>query len=652
MIMNKVQRSWQRGVACHALLLVTLSMIGSTAAEAACPNPMSDNESCIIEPGEMLNRPLQGGSTVQITNKGTISTDGYNANAIHVYGDSTIVNEGVLKTRGEVADGVETGGENVTIINTGQITTTGNTSNNGADGIDSSGAQLTVDNSGSITTDSPHSHGIRARGDDATITNSGTISTSGKEATAISGGSRTLITNTGVIQASGEKADAISVSSKSQITNQGRIVSADGRGVAFSGSGGAKVINSGRIVGGSAAIAFSGNGNELILNPGSRLQGLVLVGDKTTIQINTGATTVLSVDDINKATFSSSLPLLFDKANNRVIALSSSGIDLASTLAPVAAGQIVRAVNATMASGGMRIQPVADLSPSISSGIDGGFSAFLAGFGGIATLPGKGITDGVEHRLGGGLAGLQWRGENLLIGLFAGGGHGRSLAESGNGDTAARMKTDLFFGGLHAGWRSGALHLSGVFTGGIMKNHTRRTVLDNMVPGGVAQVRGTYDSVFLSGHVGIGWDLATFRNGFVLQPGLSARLTWARNDAYRESGSVAAYDVSKHTSLTWGGRAQLALYKTMDLESGLLQVSSRVGVDFSRFDKDAPSARVAGMSVPLAASVKRNVIMGFAGIGAALSLSQGSRLMLDMEASFGGKDAVGLSGQIGYAIDF
>ncbi|WP_038034986.1 autotransporter outer membrane beta-barrel domain-containing protein [Thermopetrobacter sp. TC1] len=652
--MSISQKLRLRCMASTALGLVFLSVLAGKTAHAACPNPVPDNESCIIADGEKLYGTLQIGSSAHVTNKGTISTEGFNANAVHTYGNSTIINEGKIEAKGDIADGIEAGGDNVTIINKGQITTSGNTWDNGADGIDASGRHLTVNNTGTIKTDSPYSHGIRVRNDDATITNSGTISTSGYEATGISGERRIVIINTGTITASGERGDPVRAGSESQITNTGTIYSAKGRALTFHGfGGGVKIVNSGRIFGGGdAAIAFSGINNTLVLEPGSRLQGLVMVGTSSTIHINTGMTTVLTVDNIKNATFISSMPLIYDKANNRVIALSSSGIDLASTLAPVAAGQIARAANAAMGAGGMRIQPVSGSSASVADMPGSGLVAFLTGIGGIGTLPGKGVTDNVEHRLGGGLAGLQWRGENLIVGLFAGGGHGRSMAESGESDSAARMKSDLFFGGIQAGWHSGALHLSGVFSGGIMKNHTRRTILDNMAPGGMAQVRGKYDSLFLSGHVGIGWDIATFNNGFVLQPGLSARLTWARNEAYRESGSVAAYDVGKHTSLSWGGRAQLALYKTMELESGLLQISSRIGVDFSRFDKDAPSARIGDMSVPLTASVKRNVIAGFAGIGAALSLSQNSHLMLDMEATFGGKDAAGLSGRIGYAINF
>lgn len=183
------------------------------------------------------------GVNAEITVHETGSIEVLNGNqgshAIVAEGEAaTVVNDGVIITNAQGVIGIFTSGMNSNVVNNGDIMTSG------------SGGLYTTD-------------GIRGVGDDISIINTGTIRTTGQGASGVHvrDGANQIVNNTGVIMAEG---GGISTGVKSfgsgvSITNSGEIygaylgVSSDGDGLSFE--------NHGLVVGGRTGLSIFGDGS-------------------------------------------------------------------------------------------------------------------------------------------------------------------------------------------------------------------------------------------------------------------------------------------------------------------------------------------------------------------------------------------------------
>ena len=166
-----------------------------------------------------------GGDTITVTETGSITTEGGTRRAprwaISAFTDSnTIKNAGKINTKGTRADGIRTRNNNE-ITNSGSI----NTKGKDAEGIFAlANSTITNEVGGSINTKGEHAEGILVRHAN-TITNEagGSINTKGKRADGISAYSNNTITNSGSISTEGGYADGIWATSNNTITNSGSI---------------------------------------------------------------------------------------------------------------------------------------------------------------------------------------------------------------------------------------------------------------------------------------------------------------------------------------------------------------------------------------------------------------------------------------------
>ncbi|MCP4054560.1 MAG: hypothetical protein GY739_16165, partial [Mesoflavibacter sp.] len=158
-----------RGVLSTILMLFTVSflLIQSVMAdsftivdgqEETTQQTLNANESGVIEEGGQLNT----GANTAINNPVG-------------EGQASVTNSGTITTAGVDADGIFSSGDNATLTNSGTITTEGDR----ARGIISSGDNATLTNSGTIRIEGDYADGIISSGDNATLTNSGTITTAG-----------------------------------------------------------------------------------------------------------------------------------------------------------------------------------------------------------------------------------------------------------------------------------------------------------------------------------------------------------------------------------------------------------------------------------------------------------------------------------------
>lgn len=265
---------------------------------------------------------------------GVIETGGINSIGIHVVGhDAVIQNSGAVQTNGLSGDGIIVEGEESIVVNSGSITSydsgvgirvngdnaqitnlgansyisvNGNSkrgieyfgsggviSNQGlvqslsitssdSSGILVSGPGNTVDNTGIIEINGVVSHGIVTLGGSNNTNNSGSISTSGSGSHGIlsASGISTNITNSGFIQVSGDGSHGIlSTGTIAVVTNSGEINSEaaiDTAAVKMEGTGNT-LINSGNLFGSLSGYSalFTGSNANLTLEDGSILQGLV-----------------------------------------------------------------------------------------------------------------------------------------------------------------------------------------------------------------------------------------------------------------------------------------------------------------------------------------------------------------------------------------
>ncbi len=157
-----------------------------------------------------------GGAANTILNNGQLQTTGANNEGIFAGDDNTITNNGGISTVGSFAEGVDADDDN-TIANNGTIAT---------QGLDSEGITVddrnTISNAGSIVTRGSLAEGIIGD-DDNTIVNSGSLSTQSFDSEGIQVDDRNTVTNNGSVSTTGTGSDGVAASGNNVITNSGTI---------------------------------------------------------------------------------------------------------------------------------------------------------------------------------------------------------------------------------------------------------------------------------------------------------------------------------------------------------------------------------------------------------------------------------------------
>lgn len=218
-------------------------------------NTLINTGSIITEGSNSYGTFLAESNHTTVTNSGTISTTGSDADAMRIgfntssilkNTDNTLTNNGTISTLGLRSSGLMAIADNNNLINDGTIITQGDE----ARGLYVHSSNNTLTNNNSISTLGRFSYGIFSYRQDNLLTNSGKITTSGEQGIAIFGrGINNTLDNSGTITTTGASAWGIYVKyTDNTVTNSGEIFTAGSFGYGLYASGSANTLtNSGTI---------------------------------------------------------------------------------------------------------------------------------------------------------------------------------------------------------------------------------------------------------------------------------------------------------------------------------------------------------------------------------------------------------------------
>ena len=526
--------------------------------------------------------------------------------------NKTIINSETitLSTSGanDVAFGITSSGSGNTITNSGTITVSTSGANADAYGIFSNGAGNTITNSGTITvTSGDYAHGIyNYSGAGITITNSGTItlSTSGAGDVAygiISGGSGDTITNSGTITVSTSGASASAYGIYSTYNNN-------------------IITNSGKIIA-NTAIYLSGTGNTLNILPNSYISGTITLPASATVNITTGPSHSIYYNLGVTPTFSGPTPGFINGTR-------------AATFDP------------TVFKGS--INELADLNNNIASAANKNLSNFKDRQFSTSVFASQ-----LEHKADavnlkqeidqlGVVFGYDYKLVDTNLNFMAGYANSDLEANSRFAKSYANKSKGPFIG-VAGIYDAGLVNVNFGLTTGLLKHSHDRFVNDNEATNGEAHAKANYDSMFIAPEIGVSKKIKS--NDITFSPKANVRYNYQSVDGYTETGSnsnatVKSLDVGLvETNLELAG-TKLLNNSSYTIKTGYLNRQS-VG------DHKATVTMI-GQTNSIGFGDKSNNIY-YAGVGADLNLAN-FKLSFDLNQYLG--DAEGVQGMVKLSNNF
>ena len=567
------------------------------------------------------------GADAQISNSGDITTLGFQGYGIFSEGgNAQITNSGDITTLGLQGYGIWSAGADARITNSGDITTSGNYGY----GIWSTGADAQISNSGGITTTGFSGHGIRSEGADARITNSGDITTSGGDGRGIiSTGTNAQITNSGDITTSGVGGYGIwSTGAGAQITNGGRVISEQ-----------------------SLAFYFDGADTTLNLLAGSAIQGGILFSQPgtATLNIGPGLNTALTFDGLPTTIDTHGAPTLVQ--GSLVAVVDPTGFSAQDEMLTDLTRAIAGVVDGRLNAARFGDAPVGTGTHSMSFGFGADAAAgrnygfWAAGLGAHRDQKADGVDVGFDSSLGGLLIGLD--GEvsgSTRVGAFL----GASVSNFETDGNSQEIDADSYFGGLYASFTGASHFLDLAVTGGLSQQSSDRTVLNNLVVGGIEHAQADYDGLFVSPSATIGTAFAM--DSGTLIPSFRARYAGLFLDSYDETGSAADLSVDERDVNVFDLRAQLAYaLDARPVSDGNLHTTFRFGADAAFADGDRVEAALLGQALNFNVS-SDDTVRGFGGVDMSYLADGGSRFFLGAEAGYDSGDAFTIDVRGGFVV--
>lgn len=200
----------------------------------------------------------------------------------------------------------------------------------------------------------------------------------------------------------------------------------------------------------------------------------------------------------------------------------------------------------------------------------------------------------------------------LRIGGFIGGGNIKSTIDLNSGDTTS----DMGFGGLYGRYALSNAFLDFSLLGGGSSNNVKRTITNNLVPGGYEYAAGKYSGWFISPEIAYGIQQSLGYN-LTLTPTARVRYLAAGFGGYQESGSSTNLTVADRTSHNFEERGELTLTHTTNATPAeRLQLSGTVGlVALQRLGDSTVNTILLGQSLAFATPGKGNLIGFYTGAG-------------------------------------
>ena len=606
----------------------------------------------------VITQTFDGGNAVT-TNSGkvlrtiqTMTTDS---------GDATTVNTGTIDGSIATVSGLSSGDGNATTINAGVVNGLIQTA------VGGNGNSTNI-NSGSV---SGGMVGIVAGDGNAAAVNFGYVG--GPVASQVNGVGNSSIVNYGTIDSGGLGTVLAQTSSgTASVFNAGRIVGT--LGVSVVDAGHAVVTNAGLIDGsGSGAAIFMDSDpsnpaarSTLNILPGSRIIGTIQLAGDTFYPGSGTVVNILSGHDISSA-------LTF--GNNCGCGTFGGLIDTGATVnvtggAPyVISGDTVAILDPTSFAGADR--NVVDVTRTITSLVTSrltnpapiggsgsmaigfapsgnvardmvndaflgipvlayasndrvllsnpsftaadGTSVWAQGFGGRRVQQADAPTLRSVNNFYGGVLGIDKTVRpGLRIGGFIGGGAIKSTIDLNSGDTSS----DIGFGGLYGRYAVGRAFVDFSLLGGYSSNDVKRTIANNLAPGGYEYATGKYNGWFVSPEVAYGLEQSLGYN-LTLTPSARVRYLAAGFGGYQETGASTNLTVASRTSHNFEERGEFKLTRTTRATpSEQLQLSGTAGlVALQRVGDSNVNTILLGQSLAFATPGKGSIVGFYTGAG-------------------------------------
>ncbi len=200
----------------------------------------------------------------------------------------------------------------------------------------------------------------------------------------------------------------------------------------------------------------------------------------------------------------------------------------------------------------------------------------------------------------------------LRIGGLLGAGAIESTADLNSGDT----KSNVVFGGMYGRYAMNRAFFDFSLLGGHSNNDLRRTMANNLVPGGLETATASYEGWFVSPEIAYGVKMPIAAN-LTMTPTGRVRYLAAGFGGYQESGSTTNLTVASRTSHNFEERGEVTFTHTSNpVPSQRMQISGTVGLlALQRAGDTTVNTILLGQNLPFATPGKNDVFGGYGGIG-------------------------------------
>ena len=242
-----------------------------------------------------------------------------------------------------------------------------------------------------------------------------------------------------------------------------------------------------------------------------------------------------------------------------------------------------------------------------------GTSIWAQGFGGQRIQQADAPTLRSVSNFYGGVLGIdKTMRPGLRVGGFIGGGAIKSTIDFNSGDTSS----DIGFGGLYGRYAMGRAFVDFSLLGGYSSNDVKRTIANNLVPGGYDYAAGKYNGWFISPEVAYGLKQSLGYN-LTLTPSARVRYLAAGFGGYQESGSLTNLTVASRVSHNFEERGELKLTHTTNATpTEQLQLSGTAGlIALQRVGDSNVNTILLGQSLAFATPGKASIVGFYAGAG-------------------------------------
>jgi len=197
-------------------------------------------------------------------------------------------------------------------------------------------------------------------------------------------------------------------------------------------------------------------------------------------------------------------------------------------------------------------------------------------------------------------------------GGFIGAGNVKSTIDLNSGDTTS----DIVFGGVYGRYAMGRAFLDFSLLGGGSGNDVKRTIANNLVPGGYEYAAAKYNGWFISPEIAYGLTQSLGYN-LTLTPSARVRYLAAGFGGYEESGSSTNLSVRSRVSHNFEERGEFKLTHTTNATPAeQLQLSGTAGlIALQRAGDSTVNTILLGQSLAFATPGKASIVGFYAGAG-------------------------------------